>query len=123
MQAIIIKTGAKKIAGAWFAKVAKVEKINIKNDLKAYYKALGCQTIDIQVRTIEGKPFDFICDDEAFMYETPAVVSVRSKTDSRYNLVNTLIVCKSEEGETIGLTDEECEFVLAHFKNNAIEID
>lgn len=75
------------------------------------------------MRTIEGKPFDFICDDEAFMYEAPAVVSVRSKTDSRYNLVNTLIVCKSEEGETIGLTDEECKFVLAHFKNNAIEID
>lgn len=122
MKAILVKAGAQKIAGQWFAKQATAKVVNIEPDLEAYYKALGCQTIDIQERTIEGKAFDFICDDEAFLYEEPAVVSVRSK-DSRYNLVNSVIVCRCEEGEEVGLTDEECKLVLSHFRFNAINID
>lgn len=123
MKAILVKAGVHNIAGQWFAKQATAKVISIAPNLEAYYDVLGCQTIDIQERTIEGKAFDIICDDEAFLYEEPAVVSVRSKSDSRYNLVNSVIICRCENGEEVGLTDEECKLVLSHFRFNAINID
>lgn len=34
------------------------------NELKDYYRLIGCTTIDIVNRSIKGKRYEIICDDE-----------------------------------------------------------
>lgn len=82
----------------------------IENDLDTYYDIIGCRCIDIPQRKIGNHYYDIIVDDEGLLQSDP-IISAVDKTGSPM-LVGTLIVCQSnEEGETIGLTDEEIEEV------------
>lgn len=99
--------------GTFSAGSCTIRVVNIEPTLETYYKKLNCRCIDIQERIFGGMPYDCICDDEAFCYNTPAVISVKSKSDYRYNLANSILICKYDgEGKERGLTDQE----IAHIK-------
>lgn len=92
------------------AKNASVKRVCIRDDLDSYYKALNCSTIDIVSRTIGGKRFDIVCDDEGTFREDVRI----SALDRDYHpmLVGSLFVCNSENGKLISLSDAEISHVL-----------
>lgn len=82
------------------------------------YKEIGCDCIDIVTRYINGKAFDVICDDEAFLKDCHTLTS-RDKDFESY-LVGNLIICRQNRGEEIGLTDIEIAQVLGALDENNV---
>lgn len=98
--------------GTYAAGSCTIRVVNIAPTLENYYKKLSCRCVDIQERNFGGLPFDCICDDEACCYDVPPVKTVKSKTDSHYDLCNTLLICRRKGGKERGLTPPE----IAHIK-------
>lgn len=109
---LVKKETLKNSDGTYAAGSCTIRVVNIEPTLENYYQKLNCECIDIQERNFGGIPFDCICDDEACCYPVPPVKSVKSKTDSRFDLLNTILICKCENGEERGLTPPE----IAHIK-------
>jgi hypothetical protein len=125
---IYVHKTAIKCGSEWQAGSCTIRVVNIDAKLEAYTKKLNCEYIDIQDRKINGVTFSFICDDEAGLYNTPPVFSVQSRTNPAYNLVNSLLICKTtKDGKTRGLTAPEIKWVKAAFNpmpdKNCILID
>lgn len=92
---------------------AHVERATIPANLDSYYKHLDCTTIDIVSRTVGGKRFDIICDDEGLLKEDVCI----SALDRDYNpmLVGNLFVCKHDsDGNENSLTDAEISHILRY---------
>lgn len=89
------------------------EKKTIGNDLHDWYAELDCELVDIPERTIGGKYFDIICDDEGLLKADPYISAI----DANYQpmLVGRLFVCHHDNaGNMTSLTDDECVHVLKH---------
>lgn len=73
-----------------------------------------CDCLDAQYRTIDGEKFVLYIDDEGLFhgYNFTGVC-----TDYGEILKGPILVVRTdEEGNDVGLTDEQCEKVLAEFK-------
>jgi hypothetical protein len=101
--------------GTYAAGTCTIIVVNIEPTLKNYYKKLDCECIDIQERKFGGVPFDIVCDDEACCYPVPPVKSVKSKTDSRFDICNTVLIGKSQNGEMRSMTDAEIKHIKRFF--------
>ena len=89
------------------------KEIDFEPSLSKYYELLGCDTIDIVTRSVGGKVFDVICDDEGLMCENPVISAVDTKMEPM--LVGSLLfVHHDSAGNTTGVTGEECTHLLAH---------
>lgn len=91
--------------------------VEFEHSLGNIYGLLHCDCIDIVSRAIghgrSSKRFDIICDDEG-TFKMNAKISAIDNL-GRPMLVGSLLVTNHDaEGNTVSLTDEECEFVLAH---------
>ena len=90
-------------------------KVEIEPCLDEYYRLLNCDTIDMVDRRI-GTPrshrdFTIICDDNGLMYDAPKISAIDNL--GKAMLVGNLLVTKCNgEGETVGLTREEADFVM-----------
>lgn len=84
---------------------------NITDKLSEYYKLIECSTIDIVVRSIAGKAYDIICDDEGTFKENPRVTALwRDFTPA---LVGNLIFAHHDaEGNMTGLVDSEIQDIM-----------
>lgn len=78
---------------------------DINDDIKEYYRIIGCRLIDIAELEIDGRLFDVICDDEGLSAEygaRPSVVDEKSEV----KMIGSLIFCHSDEnGDEVGLND------------------
>lgn len=94
------------------AEHAHAKRATIRASLDGYYEALNCDVIEIPSRTIGGKRFDIVCDEEGTFREDIRI----SALDKNYQpmLVGSLFVCKSQDGELISLSDAEIAHVLRH---------
>lgn len=92
----------------------RAARTEIPDELSAYYRALNCSCIDIVSRRIGGKRFDIVCDDEGLFKEDCRISAF--DRDWQPMLCGSLFVCKSHEGELVGLTDEEITHVLRHVR-------
>ena len=92
----------------------RADRAEIPDELNAYYRALDCSCIDIVSRRIGGKRFDIVCDDEGLFKEDCRI----SAFDRNWQpmLCGSLFVCKSHEGELVGLTEAEVSHVLRHVR-------
>lgn len=97
--------------------------IDIDDDLKVFYKLIGCQYVDMVRRKIGDKHYVIICDDEGLFKENPIVSAV--DTNFKPMFVGNLIIVKDgEDGEVIGLSEEDIKQILRNtntyftFKNN-----
>lgn len=92
------------------------KEIDFEPSLKKYYELLNCDTIDIVTRSVGGQTFDVICDDEGLMVDKPVISAVDSKMEAM--LVGSLLFAHhNAEGETTGLTHEECQHLLGHVRH------
>ena len=80
--------------------------------LDEWYKLIQCELIDIQERTIEGWPFDFITDDNA-LYGEPKRVSVLD-SNQQPQFVGRTVICRSENGKEIGLREMDIKLLMKH---------
>lgn len=92
-----------------------VSVIDIEDKLEAFYEKLHCDTIDITERFIDGKAFDIMCDDDGLLVINPCISAVDSFYETK--LVGSLMFFHTgEEGELVGLSDEDVELVKSHIK-------
>lgn len=88
------------------------------NNYQDFYTLLECDTFDIQNRNFNGINADIYCDDEGLFRDNnqPSIITMQGKNVVEV-IVGSVFICKhDEEGETISLTDEECEKILATVK-------
>lgn len=85
--------------------------VDIEPSLAKYYELLHCDCIDIVERKVDGKIFDIICDDEGLMGDAPVISAIDGNSEPM--LVGSLLfVHHNGEGETTGITSEECAHIL-----------
>ena len=86
-------------------------------ELEQMYELIGCHTIDIVTRELNGKTFSMIVDDEGLLLEKmPSYYDEKTRT----YLVGTIIITQyNEEGEQVGLTREEIEHIAKTTKMQA----
>lgn len=81
--------------------------VDVKADLDDFYRLINCNTIDIARRSIGGKVYEIICDDDGLFQHDRRM----SAMDKRHNqqFVGNLLICKyAGNGELAGLTDSDC---------------
>jgi len=100
---------------AFLVDIAKksAKEIDFEPSLPKYYELLNCYTIDIVERTLGGEVFDVICDDEGLMVDSPVISAVDGSGEPML-VGNLLFVHHSDEGETTGLTSDECALIQRH---------
>ena len=85
----------------------------IEKSLDSYYSLLRCDTIDIVSRSIGGKRYDIICDDEALL-KAPAYASALD-SGGHPALFNALFVVKFDGRDDVtDLNDEDINNVGNH---------
>ena len=93
---------------------ASLDTREIEDDLDTFYSIIGCDCIDIPVRKIGGKYYDIICDDEGLL-KSDTIVSAINENTWETMLVGNLIICNhDDEGNMVGLTDEDIEKIRQH---------
>ena len=93
-----------------------IERVSIRKSLEGYYEALNCSCIDIVTRSIGGKNYEIVCDDEALCKEGAIVSAMSNKHEPM--LFNRLFVAKSDGKEDLcSLShDEICDIVTNHVR-------
>ena len=95
----------------------KADVVEFEGKLQKYYEMLHCDCIDIVSRKIghgrSRKRFDIVCDDEG-LFNQDAKISAIDNLGRPMLVGNLLVTNHDAEGNTVSLTDDECEFVLAH---------
>lgn len=86
--------------------------VEIEPSLDTYYELLECDCIDIAERSVGGKIFDIIVDDEGLMRDTQVISAIDSRCKPML-VGNLLFVHHDREGHTTGLSDSDCEHLLA----------
>lgn len=87
------------------------ELMTINDDLKDFYREIGCRCIDIVERRFSGRMFDIICDDEALLSNDPGLPTSlffeRKEKGGKLleGLFGTLLLCHNDgEGNLTGAT-------------------
>ena len=95
----------------------------ISKELDAYYDILNCRCIDIARRTIGGKPFEIICDDEATLVTDPVPSAISHF--GAVMLYGSLFVVRFDGKEDVeSLTDEDIAHVMKNvFKCRSVTAD
>ena len=92
----------------------KVERVEVDPDsLDDLYKLLVCDCIDIVTRTLNGKAFDIVCDDEG-LYRDPYLVSAVGKNGFPMLVGNLLFVHHDGMGGLTGLSDEDIKDIMGN---------
>lgn len=82
------------------------EVVETPGGLQEWYRLIGCRLIDITTRSIGGKVYDIITDDEALL--KPPAIPTAINTDEKPRLFGNYIVCNcNDAGEETGLTSDD----------------
>lgn len=86
----------------------------IEDQLIVFYELIGCRAVDIVTRSIGGKYYDIVCDDEGLFAESPVVSAVDD--DGSVMFVGNLIICgmANDEGELTSLDDDDFYHIMEH---------
>jgi hypothetical protein len=91
----------------------KVEVLDVEGTLEEYYERLDCRCIDIQLRSIAGRNYDIVCDDEGLLVDNPRISAINNYGETM--LVGNLMFFHNDGmGNLTGLKDED----IRHLLNN-----
>lgn len=96
----VTRTGEAKVV--WF-----------EDELETIYNLLVVEYIDVATRSVGGKVYDFIVDDEG-LWKSPCIPSVFDKNQKPMLVGNVLIVNSNDMGEFTSLTDEDIDHIEKH---------
>ena len=97
----------------------KAREVDIKdgNHLRQFYDLIGCRCIDITCRTIGGKPYNIVLDDEGLLVDRPILSAFGE--DMRPMLAGNLVIFNmGPEMDLADLTEED----IANIKANTYEL-
>lgn len=100
---------------------ARIKVQAIENNLKEMYRLLHCQCIDITERSIGGRRYSIVLDDEGLLIDKPIMSAVASE-DNIPMLAGALFICKSvydmgEMGTVLAsLDNDDCDNIIQHIK-------
>lgn len=85
------------------------------NNYKDFYPLLNCDTFDVQTRNFNGEWLDIYCDDEGLFKANnkPSILTFSNGELVEQIVGNAFIVAHNDEGDTISLTDEQVQKVMA----------
>lgn len=92
---------------------AREVEIEDKDHLGQFYKLIGCDCIDIAVRSIGGKPYNIVLDDEGLLVADP----IASAVDASYHAMlagNLLIFGIGADMDLAGITQEDVDNIRSH---------
>lgn len=94
-----------------------IMEFTIEPTLENYYRLLYCNLIDIVVRTVGGKKYAFIVDDEGLLKDRPIASAIEPRNFDNA-LVGSLLVTgvPDEDGELTSLTDEDVANIMGHVR-------
>lgn len=80
----------------------------IENSASAFAAEIGCLYIDVVKRTIGGKRYNIICDDDALGDEN-ATIALLDRQNQNNNIFGTIIIAGEEDryGELTDLSDDD----------------
>lgn len=112
------KGNMKKITGVLVdVNAGTIVKATIEKSLEGYYAALNCSLIDITSRTIGGRRFLVVCDDEGLLKNDAQLSAIAPSGEVMF--VGNLFIAKSDgEDDLESLSDEEC----AHIIRNSVKV-
>ena len=84
----------------------------IEDDIETYYRILNCDCIDITMRTIGGRAFDIVCDDEGLLKAHPKVSAFNKAGEPM--LVGNLFLCHHEGEELSSITEDDVKHISKH---------
>lgn len=82
--------------------------VEIEDKLEVFYAMLHCRCIDIATRSIAGKNFDIIVDDEG-LFADPMILGAMNPLDRNCALAGSLLVVGAPDdgGDLTSLTDDD----------------
>ena len=96
-----------------------------KGSLQDYYRLIGCRCVDIASRSIGGKYFDLVVDDEGLYGDNATVSAVDG--DGEPMLVGNIVIvnCPNDEsdGYMRGLEDEDIALIKKHVRSALVPAD
>ena len=89
--------------------------LDVLDDIHAFYRLLNCRCIDIVERTVAGRSFTFIVDDEGLLKDNPKISALDS-AEWEPMLVGNLLICHTdfESGELTALSDDDVIYLKSH---------
>lgn len=91
--------------------------MDVPNTLENIYEALGVTMIEMPVRSIGGKAFTLICDEEGMLKADPKVACVSKRTEYDIIVGNVMFVNDNLEGDVDSLTDEDIDLIRDNCHN------
>jgi hypothetical protein len=89
------------------------------NDWRSIYELLNCSTFTIATRRFGNYVFDIYLDDEGLLKQDQIITGL--STDMKEMLVgNLFIVSHDDDGEVVGLTDEQIRYLHLHVVSNVV---
>lgn len=79
------------------SKEEQVKEIEIEDELKEYYKHIGCDLIETVYTTINEKPIVIICDEEAALKDEVCKEGFILMMDGKFIIGNAIIVGPKED--------------------------
>lgn len=85
----------------------------IKDTLEEWYKALGCDCIDITSRMVEDQIYSIVCDDEALLKETIPYPTILDR-EMQPLIFGSAFVCLREGPELASLDEKAGKILEKH---------
>lgn len=87
----------------------------ITDNLDSFYKTLGCETIDIVTRYINGQAFDIVIDDDGkFIKDNPPAIRCFHEGKPADVIVGKVFICHAnEEGELTDITEDDMKSLMS----------
>lgn len=85
--------------------------------LEEYYKMLRCNLIEMPTRTIGGKRFDVVCDEEGTFKQNAKISAIDDL--GRVMFVGSLLIVgmADEDGNETSLTTQDVAMVMSHIED------
>ena len=92
------------------------EAVEIEDTLENLYQILNCSMIEVTSRTIGGKRFNCICDEEGLFVNSPKISAINDLGEVQ--LVGNIFVVSNEniDGELQSLTQDEANYVMKYIR-------
>jgi len=95
--------------------------VDVESKLQEYYEVLGCDLVEYARRSIGGRNFLIICDEEGRL-KNNAITAFNKRFEP--DIVGALLVCGiDEEGNERDLTDEELTILVRNSLRIEVELD
>ena len=81
-----------------------------------FYTLLDCNVIDIVTRSVGGKAFSIVCDDEGLLKPDPCISATSRDTVHGSCLVGRLFICARSAAHLRSLKDEDVDLIMSRLR-------